>query len=248
MVNEKINLYCLLLLSIFAVLIFLLVLISTLNSSNAYEQERIPLQPLQMIEKIVQENDQFYNNISKNLCPPLANANEPLLGSLNASSSLIDFIIGFEGNAGLLDPLKGLKGDSYGLYNDPQNNCTVGIGHLVHFGKCNVRDVEQYKSKYPNGSKLADARTQLENDLTFIEKGVKDNVKVNLIQQQFDALVDFTFNEGVDILVNSKLLKDINEGNCDSNTITKDFQKITRGDILIDRRNGEANIFNSGRY
>ena len=81
-----------------------------------------------------------------------------------------------------------------------------------------------------------------------MEDDVKDNVKVHLTQQEFDALVDFTFNEGVNNLKISKLLKDINGGNCDATTITSDLQAFTRHGALLARRNDEANLFNNGVY
>jgi lysozyme len=73
-------------------------------------------------------------------------------------------------------------------------------------------------------------------------------VKVHLTQQQFDALVDFTFNEGLNNLKISKLLKDINAGNCDAATITSDLLRFTRAGVLVVRRTDEANLFNSGIY
>ena len=41
---------------------------------------------------------------------------------MHASSRFVDFIIGYEGNAGML--AAGSRGDSYGLYNDGEGNCT----------------------------------------------------------------------------------------------------------------------------
>ena len=73
-------------------------------------------------------------------------------------------------------------------------------------------------------------------------------MKVHLTQQQFDALVDFTFNEGLNNLKISKLHKDINAGNCDAATITSDLLRFTRAGVLVVRRTDEANLFNSGIY
>jgi GH24 family phage-related lysozyme (muramidase) len=67
---------------------------------------------------------------------------------------------------------------------------------------------------------------------------VKDLVKVDLTQQQFDPLVDFVFALGEGRFAKSTLLKDINAGNCDAETIKRDFamwNKIT----VTDKSTGE---------
>jgi hypothetical protein len=72
------------------------------------------------------------SDIPTKLCQPPA-AGTPLT-KMHASSHVVDFIVGYEGNAGMLAPSARLTQDIYGLYNDGANNCTVGIGHLVHAG------------------------------------------------------------------------------------------------------------------
>ena len=186
------------------------------------------------------------NMAAQNQCIPLQ-AGTQSLSHMKSSSKLVKFIAGYEGNAGLLPPLKGL-GDQYGLYNDPIGYCTVGIGHLVRFENLYAEDITAHKKQFPNGETKADALRILKKDLINVENEVKDNVKVSLTQQQFDALVDFVFNEGVDVFKTSKLLKDVNEGNCDDTTIRDDFLQITRGGLLVDRRNAEADIFSNNHY
>jgi GH24 family phage-related lysozyme (muramidase) len=170
------------------------------------------------------------------------------LAKMHISTNGVNFIVGYEGNAGMLPPSKMLTGDIYGLYEDGEGNCTVGIGHLVHEGPCISKDISSHKKTFPNGETIADALRQLKEDLTFVEKNVNDNVKVQLTQYQFDALVDFTFNEGVNHLKRSILLIDINAGRCDATTITNDFQRYTRHGALLHRRNDEVNLFSNGVY
>ncbi|MGN6623297.1 MAG: lysozyme [Candidatus Nitrosocosmicus sp.] len=171
-----------------------------------------------------------------------------MINDLKASPKIVEFIINYEGNAGLYPPLKGLDGDTYGLYNDEQGNCTVGIGHLVHMGNCNTKDIVEHKKNYPNGETKIDALKVLKNDLVFIENDVKENVNAPLLQNQFDALIDFVFNEGVENFKSSKLLKDVNEGIFNVSAIKNDFLQFTRDGLLLDRRNDEANIFNYNVY
>jgi GH24 family phage-related lysozyme (muramidase) len=170
------------------------------------------------------------------------------LNNIHISPKLVNFIVEHEGNASMLPPLEGLEDDKYGLYNDPQGNCTLGIGHFVHFDNCTSKDIELHKKKFPNGTSKIDALKILNEELISVENDVKKYVKVQLSQQQFDSLVDFTFNEGSEILKDSKLLKDINAGKFDAKTIEEDFKRHTRDGLLTERRNDEANIFNNNSY
>lgn len=98
---------------------------------------------------------------------------------------------------------EGFRGEPY---NDQAGHATIGYGHLLHRG--NVRPVE----KSIRWSKER-ALVQLRRDAGVAERCVRDNVKVKLTQDQFDALVSFVFNLGCGAFRGSTLLKGLNRGN-----------------------------------
>jgi GH24 family phage-related lysozyme (muramidase) len=166
---------------------------------------------------------------------------------LSSSKEVIDFLIEREGNASFVNP-NHPSNDPFGLYNDPEGNCTVGIGHLLHSGACTVEDKANHTNEFPNGMKKNDALKLFEKDLSETESHVKSVIEVPITQNQYDALVSFVYNEGINVFISSKLLKDVNEFNHDPKTIENDFLQYTRNDWLTDRRIVEANMFNHGDY
>jgi GH24 family phage-related lysozyme (muramidase) len=70
-----------------------------------------------------------------------------------------------------------------------KGNCTVGYGHKVHSKPCTAEKLaRKVTEKEIMGDFDADVRTA--------ENAVNRNVKVPLTQEQFDALVSYTFNRG----------------------------------------------------
>ncbi len=98
----------------------------------------------------------------------------------------------------LIKEYEGLRLEAYLDSADPPI-WTIGYGHT-------------------RGVKMGDTCSQhqadewLEQDLIEAEKAVTDLVKVKLTDNQFAALVSFTFNEGRGRLAGSTLLKKLNEG------------------------------------
>ncbi|MBP0017055.1 MAG: glycoside hydrolase family protein [Cyanobacteria bacterium SBLK] len=111
---------------------------------------------------------------------------------------------------------------------------------------------------YPDGRMVrqGDAITQEEADgFLYSEchknaRSVSDFVKVDVNQNQFDALVSFTYNIGVGALKDSTLLRKLNKGDYEGaadefkrwNKIVKDGQKVVSPG-LVNRRNAEAALF-----
>ena len=90
------------------------------------------------------------------------------------------------------------------------------------------------------------------NTLGQYEDAVSRHVKVPLSQNQFDALVSFTYNVGADGLEESTLLLKLNEKNYteaaahflawDKITDPKTGQKVV-SEILLQRRKEESRLF-----
>ena len=72
-----------------------------------------------------------------------------------------------------------------------------------------------------------EAMDRFDRDLVKFEKAVDRLVTVPLTQNQFDALVSFTFNVGEGALAKSTLLKKLNAGNYDA--VPAELMKWTRG-------------------
>ena len=87
-------------------------------------------------------------------------------------------------------------------------------------------------------------------DLVAAENAVASLVKPIIVQQKFDALVDFTYNLGILAFRNSTLLKVINANPSDPN-IDKQFNRwiLAAGkplDGLIRRRQSECWLYFNG--
>ena len=86
----------------------------------------------------------------------------------------------------------------------------------------------------------------LKQDLKIFEQAVNDLVELPLNQKQFDALVSFAFNCGVNALRRSTLLRRLNEGNY--NAAASEFHKWVRAGKkvlpgLVKRRREESQMF-----
>ena len=109
------------------------------------------------------------------------------------------------------DKLKEFEGLRTEAYLDPAGVLTIGYGHTGH----DVRPGDVI-SKYW-------AEHLLKADLYDVEKAV-DGLGVKFNQPQFDAMVSFAFNLGINKLRTSTLLKLIKEGGSYSD-IRREFKK-----------------------
>ena len=95
--------------------------------------------------------------------------------------------------------IKSFEGCELKAYRCSANVLTIGYGHTA----C-VTEGEEISELY--------AEELLREDLNEFEEHVRRTVKVELNQNQFDALVSWTFNLGPGNLRSSTLLKLLNEG------------------------------------
>jgi lysozyme len=89
---------------------------------------------------------------------------------------------------------------------------TIGYGHLITQSEQinGYIEVHSKRIKWKDGITEAEAEQILLKDVSIAEGAVRELVKTPLAQHQFDALVSWTFNLGVENLKSSTLLKRIN--------------------------------------
>lgn len=103
----------------------------------------------------------------------------------------------------LLHQFEGFRADAY---LDSVGVWTIGYGTTISGG-----------TKVQKGDRVtrAEAERLFQTDLERFEKSVRTLVKVPINQNQFDALVSFTYNVGVNALRTSTLLRYLNAGRYD---------------------------------
>ena len=104
-----------------------------------------------------------------------------------------------------LDLIKHSEGFVDHIYEDSAGLPTVGYGHLL------TAD-DKASGRFLKGITWEQATDLLRIDVGVAEQTVSTLVKVPLNQNQFDALVDFTYNLGRNALAVSTLLKRLNAG------------------------------------
>jgi lysozyme len=148
-----------------------------------------------------------------------------------------------------LELLEQWEGFKTTVYKDSAGLPTIGVGHLLtkselSSGKITINGVPV---SYENGLTEQQVTDLLAQDVQPAAAAVNNNVKVDLDQNQFDALVSFTFNVGVGAFTGSTLLKVLNQGQYDQ--VPTQLLRWTRagGQVvqgLVNRRNNEIKLWN----
>ncbi len=151
-----------------------------------------------------------------------------------------------------VDFIKSFEGKRLELYNDDAGYATIGYGHLVHYGKVgtNTEKEKEFKSGITDEKAIELLKQDVKDKG---EKYVKSYVSVKLTQEQFDALVSFTFNVGSGNFKSSSLLKEVNKETATLETIKEKFMLWNKAggkelSGLTKRREREAKIYNEGIY
>ena len=141
--------------------------------------------------------------------------------------------------------IKGFEALRLDAYRDSAGVWTIGYGTTRYHDGKNVKP----------GDKLANADQAdalFQNTLGQYQDAVNQYVKVPLTQNQFDALVSFTYNEGTGALKGSTLLKKLNaEDYAGAADEFLEWDKITDpqtgekiiSDTLVKRREEERKYF-----
>ena len=134
--------------------------------------------------------------------------------------------------------IKKFEGCRLEAYRCSANVLTIGYGHTGGVLETDVITQD-------------DADRLLEQDIAKFEKYVNVNVAVELNQNQFDALVAWTFNLGVGNLRQSTMLRKLNEG--DYQSVPSEMNRWNKAggktlDGLIRRRKAEGLLFESKEW
>jgi GH24 family phage-related lysozyme (muramidase) len=134
-----------------------------------------------------------------------------------------------------IELIKEFEGCRQVAYQDSVGVWTIGYGHTkdVYEGQLVIKKT---------------CETMLAEDLEEFEDYVESYVKVELSQNQFDALVAWTFNLGPGNLSESTMLKRLNEG--DYTAVPDEMRRWNKagGEVLnglVRRRDAEAELFST---
>lgn len=161
----------------------------------------------------------------EDICEKFLNREEYMKKERRTESRGVNLIKHFEGCR--LEAYKPVPTEEY---------YTIGYGHYgpdVHRG-------DRITSEW--------AEQLLRKDLAKFEKAVNKLVKVPLTQNQFDALVSFTYNLGETKFADSTLLKVVNANPKDNDGVRKQLLRwVNAGGRelpgLVRRREAEANLY-----
>ena len=138
--------------------------------------------------------------------------------------------------------IQSFEGFSSKAYDDGVGVWTIGWG--------TTRYEDGRKVKRGDSISVEKAMELFMHDLAQFEKAVRDSVKVPLTQNQYDALVSFTYNVGIGALQGSTALRKLNSGDYKgaANALLSWNKGRVNGKLvelkgLTRRRNAERDLF-----
>ena len=126
-----------------------------------------------------------------------------------------------------------------------------GYRSKPYFDTVGIPTIGYGNTYYPNGKKVTMQDKELTKEtanelfkitLAYFEDQVNELLKRQLTQNQFNALVSFTYNVGVGNLKRSTVLKRIN-ANPNDPTIKEAFLRFNKPKEIIGRREKEVKLY-----
>jgi lysozyme len=150
------------------------------------------------------------------------------------------------------DPGRGLltqwEGFRTKVYDDGVGVLTIGVGHALTSAEksAGTLNISGTPVAYANGITTDQVQGLLASDLQKFEDALNNAIKIDLTQNQFDALVSFCFNIGIGAFQGSSALRDINNNNLDA--VPNDLRMWDKaGGVfnqgLANRRANEINLW-----
>jgi GH24 family phage-related lysozyme (muramidase) len=146
-------------------------------------------------------------------------------------------------------------------YDDSEGYATIGYGYLIAYKsyksvtKSDIDKTEITWNEFKNGITEKRALELFNKKIDLYEKAIQRDIKVNLYQYEFDALVSLLFNTGQNFLniggkdkTETKIKKNINNELYEEGA--KEFSDVTNGGTqgLVDRRKKEIEMFKKNIY
>jgi len=156
----------------------------------------------------------------------------------------------------LIKMLKHHEGVRYKPYQCPAKLWTIGVGHVMYPEQAKIPSTPEgmatrkaYPLKPQDNRKWSEEEVDsiLAKDVVRFERGVARYLPIQLSQNEFDALVSFSFNLGLGVLQRSTLRQALLRG--DKITAIQSLLKYNKagGKVLKgldNRRKDEAALFN----
>lgn len=147
-----------------------------------------------------------------------------------------------------IDLLTEWEGSETHVYDDIVGVATIGVGHALTPDEksAGALNIDGTQVPYANGISEDQVKALLGCDLHRYESALNDAIAVDISQNQFDALVSFCYNVGINGFQGSSVLKDVNNSNFDA--VPADLRMWDKAggqvsDGLLNRRNNEVKLW-----